>query len=207
MDIRVVGSNMEVGASLTNHVTSRLEVNVKKYFNNAVNADVFFTKGKSGFEVNIVVNEGVSNINVRSNAKSDDVYSCFENALEKAGKQLRRYKKKIKTYRRSQGGFKSVDVSEKAFHAPKYIIPAVPHELFEEIEMEELEVMKSNESLNIIEEKTTQVEELTVDEAIMKMDLSNLPALVFINKDNNRINVVYNRQDGNVSWIDPALNK
>jgi ribosomal subunit interface protein len=205
MNIRVMGSNMEVGGSLTSHVTERLEANVKKYFNNAVNADVFFTKGKNGFEVNIVVNEGVNNINVRSNAKSGDVYNCFENALEKAGKQLRRYKNKIKTYRRSQGGFKSVDVSGKAFEVPKYVIPAVPYGLFEEVEEEELQIMQQNASLNIIEEKTTRIEELTVDEAIMKMDLSNLPALVFINKHNNRVNVVYNREDGNVSWVDPVI--
>lgn len=37
----------------------------------------------------------------------------------------------------------------------------------------------------------------------MKMDLSNLPALVFLNSENKRINVVYHRKDGNISWVDP----
>ena len=54
-------------------------------------------------------------------------------------------------------------------------------------------------------EKTAKIEELTVDQAIMKMDLADLPALVFINKANNRVNVVYNRKDGNISWVDPIL--
>jgi hypothetical protein len=35
------------------------------------------------------------------------------------------------------------------------------------------------------------------------MDLADLPALLFRNKVNNRINVVYHRIDGNISWIDP----
>lgn len=207
MDIRVVGSNMEVGDSLSKHVKERLENSVTKYFSNAVNADVFFTKHKNSFKASIVVNEGVSNINIKSNAESGEVYSCFENALEKASKQLRRYKSKIKTYRRSQGGFKSVDIRDQILEVPKYIIPAAPYDLLEEVEAEESKAMESEKSLNIIQEKTAEVEELTVDQAIMKMDLADLPALVFINSDNKRINVVYTRKDGNVSWIDPILDK
>lgn len=205
MDIRVVGSNMDVGESLTKHVRERLENSVKKYFENAVNADVYFTKNKNTFKANIVVNEGVSNISIRSNAESGEVYSCFENALEKASKQLRRYKNRIKTYRRSQGGFKSIDIRDQILTVPKYVLPAVPYALFEEIEEEETRLMEQEQSLKIIEEKTTQVEELTVDQAIMKMDLADLPALVFINKQNKRLNVVYNRKDGNISWVDPIL--
>ncbi len=205
MDIRIVGANMEVGSSLTKHVRERLEHSVKKYFDNAVNANVFFTKNKNSFKANIVVNEGINNINIKSDAESGEVYSCFENALEKASKQLRRYKGKIKTYRRSQGGFKSVDIRDQILSVPKYVIPAVPYDLLEEIEEEESKAIESDKSLNIIEEKTTEVEELTVDQAIMKMDLANLPALVFINRNSNRINVVYIRKDGNISWIDPIL--
>ena len=207
MDIRVVGSNMEIGSALTKHVKERLETSVKKYFENAVNADVFFTKNKNSFKANIVVNEGINNIDIRSNAESGEVYSCFENALEKASKQLRRYKGKIKTYRRSQGGFKSVDIRDQILEVPKYVIPAVPHNLFEEIEEEEAKYLKQEESLNIIEEKTTKLEELDVDDAIMKMDLADLPALVFINKQTQRVNVVYLRKDGNISWVDPILDK
>ncbi|MFM7702425.1 MAG: sigma 54 modulation/S30EA ribosomal C-terminal domain-containing protein, partial [Alphaproteobacteria bacterium] len=46
---------------------------------------------------------------------------------------------------------------------------------------------------------------LTLDEAIMKMDLANLPTLVFINKESGRMNVVYHRRDGLISHIDPQI--
>ena len=58
---------------------------------------------------------------------------------------------------------------------------------------------------NIIEEKETEIEELTVAEALMKMDLINLPAYMFINKENGQVNVVYKRNDGNITWINPRL--
>ncbi len=37
----------------------------------------------------------------------------------------------------------------------------------------------------------------------MKMDLADLPALMFVNAGNGRFNVVYRRADGNISWVDP----
>jgi hypothetical protein len=36
------------------------------------------------------------------------------------------------------------------------------------------------------------------------MDLQDLPALMFFNSAHGRLNVVYRRVDGNISWVDPA---
>lgn len=202
MHIRVIGSNMDTGASLTKYVEDHLNRHVKKYFENAVNADVHFTKEGINFKVVMIINEGVKNgIKIKSDASSGDVYGCFNEAVDKAAKQLRKYKSRIKNYRREQGGLKSVDISDKIFTSPKYVLSAVPYPALEEMEEEE----KDEEKLNIITEKTTEIEELTVNQAIMKMDLASLPALVFINANSKRINIVYHRKDGNISWIDPKI--
>ena len=71
--------------------------------------------------------------------------------------------------------------------------------------MENEESDQMEDSLKVVSEKNTDIESLTVEEAIMKMDLQDLPALVFINKKNKRLNVVYHRKDGNISWIDPRV--
>ena len=34
------------------------------------------------------------------------------------------------------------------------------------------------------------------------MDLEDLPAVIFKNINNDRINIVYYRKDGNISWVD-----
>jgi len=38
---------------------------------------------------------------------------------------------------------------------------------------------------------------------VMRMDLADLPALMFYNSSSGRLNVVYRRVDGNISWVDP----
>ncbi|MFT7087694.1 MAG: ribosomal subunit interface protein [Rickettsiales bacterium] len=195
---------MEVGDALTSYANEHLERNVTKYFDTAINADVHFSKQKDTFYVNIVINEGMKKgIVIKSEGSAADPYGCFNEAMEKAAKQLRRYKRKIKNYRKERGGIKNIEVTEKGYDALKYIISAFPYPALEEIEIEESAEVHQEEKINIITEKTTDIEELTVDEAIMRMDLANLPALVFINIANGRLNVVYQRKDGNISWIDP----
>jgi hypothetical protein len=55
----------------------------------------------------------------------------------------------------------------------------------------------------VIAERPMNVEMLTVSEAVMKMDLAHLPALMFYNSAHGRVNFIYRRDDGNIAWVDP----
>jgi hypothetical protein len=48
---------------------------------------------------------------------------------------------------------------------------------------------------------------MTVGKAVMGMDLSDLPLVVFRNAGHGGINVVYRRSDGHIGWIDPSLDQ
>lgn len=204
MKVKVEGSNMEVGQSLTDYACEHLKKNVTKYFETAIDGEVHFSKEGNYFKSLIIVNEGSKRgIVVKADAIAGEVYGAFSEALDKLSTQLRRYKNKIKNYRKNSAGID--DICNSGFDGMKYVIP--PFQYVEENlslnEIQENEENFSANNLNIINEKITNIEELYVSDAIMKMDLANLPALVFINKDNKRINVVYHRQDGNISWVDP----
>lgn len=207
MEVRVIGANIEVGESLTSYVQEHLEKAVKKYFENAVSAEVHFHKEGHLFKSLLLINEGVKRgIFVKSDGEAGDVYGAFTESLRKAQTQLQRYSSRIKNYRKKGGGIKSAEINFKALNATKYVIPAIPFDILQEIEEEiEQDNSKFEDKINhkIISEKTTEIQELSVDEAIMKMDLENLPALVFINNIDKNINVVYHRKDGNISWINP----
>ena len=55
----------------------------------------------------------------------------------------------------------------------------------------------------IIAEMQTQLPVCTVSEAVMKMDLEGLSALMFKNTAHGGLNMVYRRSDGNIGWVDP----
>ena len=54
----------------------------------------------------------------------------------------------------------------------------------------------------IIAENQTVIENLTVSEAVMRLDLADSPAFVFRNAKHSGLSVVYRRNDGNIGWID-----
>ena len=43
-----------------------------------------------------------------------------------------------------------------------------------------------------------------VGEAVMQMELSGDPVLLFRKEGQEGMNVVYRREDGNIGWIDPS---
>ena len=203
MKVLVSGTNMEVGQSLIKHVEENIEKDVKKYFENAIDAQVHFSKeGSSLVKTTITVDEGVrGSITVKSDATAGDAYGSFNEALTKAVKQLRRYKRRLVSFRKKLTGIKSEEPATYSVDATKYIIP----QYVDESQDSELEDDITEEvQPHIITQKAADIETLSINEAIMKMDLSNLPALVFIDRKTKNINVVYHRKDGNISWIDTA---
>ncbi len=55
----------------------------------------------------------------------------------------------------------------------------------------------------VIAETKTTVRTMTVSTAVMQLDLSENPALLFRNAAHGGLNLVYRRSDGNIGWIDP----
>ncbi|MEJ0061436.1 MAG: sigma 54 modulation/S30EA ribosomal C-terminal domain-containing protein [Terricaulis sp.] len=55
----------------------------------------------------------------------------------------------------------------------------------------------------VIAETKVAVRTMPVAMAVMQLDLSDNPALLFRNAAHGGLNLVYRRPDGNVGWIDP----
>ncbi len=186
MQINVAGKGMDIGESFRQHAENRLTEGVQKYLDRVVSLDVVVSKESHNFNVSINGNTGTSsNIIIKSTAQAPDVYAALDAAAEKIEKQLRRYKRRITDHHKQQSN---------EFHGVKYVISA------DEKEAEA-------EQPIIIAEKATKINTLTVSEAVMRMNLAELPALMFYNAASGRLNVVYKRADGNISWVDPAEEK
>lgn len=189
--INISGQNISIGQSLQEYVEERLKHAIQKYFDQASSANINFTKSGFEFACDIIVNDGTGRHTViKAHSQSDDIYSAFDTALGKIGKQLRKYKSKLK----NRGD--RVKAGEVMPDATTYTIDTkMP-------EHGDFEAEVDVDNPVIIAEKPTPILRLSVGEAVMHMDLQNLPALMFENTNTGRINVVYYRPDGNISWID-----
>ncbi|MDX1949035.1 MAG: ribosome-associated translation inhibitor RaiA [Rickettsiales bacterium] len=184
MKITVSGKHIKIGSGLKEHVLESTESGITKYFENAISADVIFSKEAHFFTCDIVVNDGTgTHSNYKAQAKEENIFAAFDKALDRMEKQLRRYKRRIKDHR------KLARDEAATIIATKYVISDDGQDIEEDNPV-------------IIAEKQTSIEELTVADAVMKMNLANLPALMFINKKTGNYNVVYKRLDGNISWVE-----
>jgi ribosomal subunit interface protein len=197
MNITITGKHMEVGAALKDHIHNKIEVGVHKHLHKIadktiIGIDIVLSKGAYLYDADIVVNAGGRIGTIKSSDRHDDIYLAFDTALMRMEKQIRRYLGRIE--RNIRESKHSAVNADNRFVAKKYIISSQEEDNIEENNHD-------NEPI-IIAEKVTHIDTLTVKEAIMKMDLSNLPALMFLNEKNGRLNIVYHRGDGNISWVD-----
>ena len=190
MQISVSGKGVEVGESLRTHIENQIEEHVKKYIDRVTNIHVVVTREAHLFRVDITGNMGThSGVVIRSRGDSGDVYAAFDDSLAKMSKQLRRYKRKLTNHHKHDHG-----ESAKLVKGMKYVLPP---------EAGEHDEKSAAYSGLVIAEKNTDIETLTVSEAVMQMDLQELPALMFFNSAHGGLNIVYRRADGNISWVDP----
>lgn len=197
MDLTVNGKQLSVGDALRTHVENKIQDLNQKYFNHTTFATVTFSKEGHGklIKSHISIQLG-RNIMIVADAVEADPYLAFDTASEKAGKQLRRYKRRLRDHHERLEQTPETEIMK----ARDYVLATSPETANNN---EAQEIGEGGEDPVIIAEMSTDIQTMSVSEAVMRMDLAGQPALMFRNASHNGINLVYRRPDGNVGWIDP----
>ncbi len=192
MPFRVSGKNLDIGEALRTRVSARVADAMTKYFDGGFSGHA--TVGKDGFgfrtECAIHLDSGVT---LHTEGMAADAYASADQAALRIEKRLRRYKRRLKdrpAAGKPDGG--------GATGAASYVIAAPDHESEEEI---------TDFNPVIIAESTTRLEPLSVSDAVMELDMTGAPVVVFRHAATGRVNMVYRRRDGNIGWVDPPENK
>ena len=204
MELTVQGKQIDVGDALREHVEGKITDLDQKYFNNTTGATITFSKeghGHGQFKAHISVTIG-KNILVVTDAMAGDPYGAFDTAAEKAAKQMRRYKKKL----RDHHDRREKTPEEEITKARDYVLALGAFEEAREQDNGAPETGEGGDDPVVIAELTTHIETMSVSDAVMRLDLSGVPALMFRNASHDQLNMVYRRPDGNVGWVDPTGN-
>lgn len=196
MRIQVAGRHIDVGEALRTRIENELTSSVGKYFNRATDAVVTVAKSGAKNGASIEVDCAVhlsSGISLQSEGLGGDAHSAFGDAMEKLEKRVRRYKRRLRNH---HGESKSPLPAEDA---SAYVLAP----LKEEDGASEDELADAEAPPLVIAETKVAVRTMTVSTAVMQLDLSESPVLLFRNAAHGGLNLVYRRTDGNVGWIDP----
>ena len=191
MQLSVTGKQIDVGDALRGHIATSLDAAVSKYFDNAIEGSVVIARGARMFRADISVHVG-HNIQLQGHAEAGDAYSAFDAACERIAKRLRRHKRRLREHRKNSGKGEA-----EVMVVNQYILAG------DDAETDET----NGDNPVVVAELETQIETLTVSEAVMRMDLADLSAVMFHNRGTGGLNMVYRRGDGNIGWIDPQGSK
>jgi ribosomal subunit interface protein len=189
MPFRVSGKNLDIGDALRQRVSDRIVEALSKYFDAGYSGHVTVEKDGFGFRTECVIHLD-SGITLHTEANAADAYASADLSAVKIEKRLRRYKRRLKDHHNARGnGAGGVDV-------PSYVIEAPSHESDEDV---------GEFNPVIIAETTTVLKQCSVSEAVMELDMTGAPLVVFRHASHGRVNLVYRRPDGHVGWIDPPV--
>lgn len=174
MRITITGKNLTVTEDLKNRIEKKLG-KMDRYFRQEVDATVRLTQEKNlRYIAEITITVG--GIMLRAEETSDDIIKSADRAVDKIERQIRRHRTKL----------------EKRLHE-EVIIQA-----------EETENSVEEESQELVRVKRFEMKPMTVEDAILQMDMLGHSFFLFQNSETGITSVVYRRNDGNIGMLEPT---
>lgn len=188
MPIRVTGKNIDLGDVLRSQAEHRLAETVRKYVDSGFSGHVTVTKDGFGFKTECSVQFDHGPV-MHVTGDAADAYQSLGIAIERMGKQLRRFKRK-----RDRHG------AEKVSTADLSALNGMMNGAADDYEDDVIETTGGGAA--IIAESVEKAPYHTTLTAVAAFEASDAPVLVFRNRGTERINVLYRRKDDHFGWVD-----
>ena len=200
MQLTISGKNMDTGAAFQEHAQAQLEAAISKYFPRAVAATVTLEKDTLGFAVRVHVNL-TTGMDMEANGKGGDAHLALDEAAEHIEKRLRRYKRRLRSHRPDHHEQGQIEAIMTVLNAPA----DAPES--DDVEADDSTMGEEDGAPAILAEMDYPINTMSLEEAIMRFDLSGQPALMFRNQAHQGLNMIYRRNDGSIGWVDPRGNR
>lgn len=190
-NVQITGRHIEVTDSMKDYAMDKL-AKIERFMNRIIDITVIMDIQKLDHRVELILKAG--NLKLTSQASSTDMYASIDRAVSKLEHQILRYKSKIQDHHN-----KNHSDLQMLIHV---IRPLDEEDVEEEINHQTAaELFKPHE---VVKQEIQHVKTLSYESAIMKMEFSNDPFLIFKNQANHKLMILYRREDGNYGIIEPS---
>ncbi len=173
MRISINGKNIEVSEYLRDLAVKKM-AKLDRYFPADTVAQVTMAVEKNRHIVEVTIPYAGGII--RGEEVTGDMYASIDNVIAKLERQIIRHRTKLEK-----------NLKAEAFNEP---IPEYAEE-------------EEDEGPRIVRNKRFSIKPMSIDEAVLQMDLLGHSFFVFTNAETEDINVLYKRKDGNLGLIEP----
>ncbi len=181
MEITVVGRNITVTDALRGYAEKKV-AKLQRYFERGIiEAQVAMAVERGIHSVDVTI--AVDGLLLRGEEHTGDMYASIDGAIDKIERQIKKYKTRINRKLRQEGN--------KLVESAVVVGPAA-------------DVAEAPEP-KVVKTKRFAMKPMSVEEAIMQMELLGHDFFVFMDDSSEDISVVYRRRDGNYGLIEPEF--
>ncbi len=177
MNVEITGRHVEITPAIRTYVLKRLRKFVK-IFGDDISFHVIIDVEKERQTAEVLLKSKL--LDLTGKGVTDDMYSSIMLAIEKLERQALKHKSKIIEGKRQRAKAKSVAVK---------------------LGVAEASARALAQKRNGIREEEVQRKPMVVEEALLELDHSDYPFIVFRNADSGAVNVLYRRKDGTLGLI------
>lgn len=179
MRIELTGRHFQLDDQIRSYSEEQLE-KLLKYLEEPIEIQVVLEVEKSRQIAELIISHRLGSLHAKE--ESHDMQEAIHAAVEKAGKQARRSKKKFVDKRRR-----------------------LPKDHNWPLEILEAESVEGGERPRIIRTTALPIKPMSLEDAAKALDLSKNEFYVFLNSETETVSVLYRRKDDNYGLIVPDL--
>jgi putative sigma-54 modulation protein len=180
MQVNITFRHLEPTEALKAHVRDRVE-HVKRYIDRPSEAHAVLHVENLDHHAEITVKAG--RFLLRGTGRSQDMYASIDAAAERIERQLKKHKGKLTNHKTNGHPADSKPIE-------------VRHDVLDFLEHPD------RPSHRVVKSTQFQAKPMTIDEAILQLELLDANFYVFQNAADRAINVVYRRDDGSFGLIE-----
>jgi putative sigma-54 modulation protein len=185
MQVTVTFRRLEATEALRRYADEKVRRIAAKYFRRPLEAHVVLAVTKRRHMAEITLTADRVTLNARE--ETADLYSAIDLALDKIERQAKKYKAKRRDHKNATGAVAAT--GRRPVRAARGAA----------------EPAEDRPPPEVIRTERVPPKPMSVEEAVMQMDLSNDEFLVFTNAANETLSVLYRRKDGNYGLIEPDV--
>lgn len=192
-NLSILGKHIEVTDALRNYIWEKLE-RIERIASHIIDVHVILDAQKLENKCSISMN--FIRFHLKAEASRLNMYEAIDKAVDRVTRLIRKYKSKLQSYRNKD--LTTVDIHVNVIQSLKDDLSAINDEIEAESAKREGEKYQLHK---VVAKEMMPLKMLTQDEAIMKMEISNDPFLIFKSEEDQKIKVIYRREDENYGIV------
>jgi len=190
-NVSIIGKNFQLTEPMRQHVWDKL-AKIERFHSHIMDVHVILDIQKLEHVCTITCH--FNHIKVKVESRSTDMYASIDRSIQKLQNLFRKWKGRIQDYHKRP--MNAVDMVVNVYRRP-------PVDDVEEINQEiDAENLKNWMPGKVLATESQVLKSLTMDEAIMKMELSQDPFMLYRDEVDKKLKVIYRREDEHYGVIE-----